>query len=276
MDEQFKIFKLTAEGAGEIAAAPNTPHIHDYEELLVGIEGVLEHFIDFQSTRFSAPFVCFITKGKLHRVKPILLNGKCNIWVMRFSSDFVPGITFRLYAYYHEHANLELENDDCFNRIVSLCEMINAEMQSPSPGLAVVRDLLKAIFTMLEAEKEKLALADQSFPHTHNTTFLSFLRILEENFRRPEGVEFYAGKLFMSSRNLNLICQSILNKSVSEIIETRKLVEAKTLLIYSDKSISEIGFELGYNENAYFTSVFKKKIGETPTGFRLKMNKLIS
>ena len=102
------------------------------------------------------------------------------------------------------------------------------------------------------------------------------LQLLEENFRRQEGVDFYAEKLFMSSRNLNLICQNILQKSVSEIIETRKLTEAKNLLIHSDKSVSEIGYELGFNEKAYFSNVFKKKSGQTPTEFRDEMRKLIS
>ena len=73
-----------------------------------------------------------------------------------------------------------------------------------------------------------------------------------------------------------MICQHILQKSVTEIIETRKLIEAKNLLMNSDKSIAEIGYELGFNEKAYFTNVFKKKSGQTPTEFREEMNKLIS
>ena len=80
----------------------------------------------------------------------------------------------------------------------------------------------------------------------------------------------------MTARNLNLICQHILQKSVSEIIETRKLIEAKNLLMNTDKTISEIGYELGYNEKAYFTNVFKKKSGQTPTEFREEMSKIIS
>ncbi|HBL78673.1 MAG TPA: AraC family transcriptional regulator, partial [Aequorivita sp.] len=44
-----------------------------------------------------------------------------------------------------------------------------------------------------------------------------------------------------------------------EIIETRKLTEAKNLLISTDKTIAEIAYELGYNENSYFSNVFKKK-----------------
>lgn len=66
-----------------------------------------------------------------------------------------------------------------------------------------------------------------------------------------------------------------MEQSVSEIIEPRKLIEAKNLLITSDKTISEIGFELGYNEKAYFTNVFKKKSGVTPSEFRDEMRKLL-
>ena len=80
----------------------------------------------------------------------------------------------------------------------------------------------------------------------------------------------------MSSRNLNLICQKIMNQSVSEIIETRKLTEAKNLLASTNKSISEIGFELGYNEKSYFSNVFKKKSGQTPSEFRDEMQNLIA
>ena len=80
----------------------------------------------------------------------------------------------------------------------------------------------------------------------------------------------------MSSRNLNKICQNILQLSVLEIIETRKLIEAKNLLINTELTISEIGYEIGYNEKSYFTNVFKKKSGQTPTDFRAEMRKLIS
>jgi AraC-like DNA-binding protein len=80
----------------------------------------------------------------------------------------------------------------------------------------------------------------------------------------------------MTARNLNLITQASFGKTATEIIETRKLIEARRLLLNTEKSVSEIGFELGYNEKSYFTRVFKKKTGITPTGFREKSFALIS
>ncbi|UZJ63668.1 helix-turn-helix transcriptional regulator [Sphingobacterium sp. KU25419] len=78
----------------------------------------------------------------------------------------------------------------------------------------------------------------------------------------------------MSARGLNLICHQILQQSVSEIIETRKLIEAKNLLMNTDKTISEIGFELGYTDKAYFANVFKRKSSQTPSEFRAGMKAL--
>lgn len=274
MVDPFKIYQIGTKEAKEINNAVNDVHAHNFEELIIGVKGQLEHFIDFDTTVSDTPFVSFVTKGKVHRVQPIPQNGECEIWVIRFQSDFIPETTFHLYALYHDNANISLKQDFCFNRLSSLCEMMDDEMRQPTPDYLVIRNLLTALFSMIESEKRKQQ--PENTLKTQSTTFKNFLKILEENFRRPEGVEFYAEKLFMSSRNLNLICQSILQQSVSEIIETRKHIEAKNLLASTDKSISEIGFELGYNEKSYFSNVFKKKSGQTPTVFREEIKKLIS
>ncbi|MFN8278747.1 MAG: AraC family transcriptional regulator [Saprospiraceae bacterium] len=275
MTETFKIFQVDVTEANNIEASVNDPHSHDYEELIIGIDGVLEHFIDFKSTIFEAPFVSFVTKGKVHRVQPKLSNGQCSMWVIRFKSEFIPETTFQLYALYHDNANLTMKSGACFDRLVSLCKMMYNEMQQSPSDYAVIRHLLSALFTMIESERRKQQPEGNANLKTQSITFKNFLKILEENFRRPDGVEFYAEKLFMSSRNLNLICQNILQQSVSEIIETRKLIEAKNLLASTDKSVSEIGFELGYREKTYFSSVFKKKSGQTPTEFRTEMKNLM-
>lgn len=276
MTPLFKIFQVDAAEAEKISAAPDEPHHHDFEELIIGVRGRLRHFIDFKTTVFEAPFATFVTKGKIHRIIPEPVQGECLMWALRFKSELIPETTFQLYSHYHDHANIPLQPDGCFNRLVTLCEMINSEMQSATPDLAVVRHLLSALFTMVESERRKTQPEQDTLHTTQNLTFKNFLKILEEHYHQPEGVEFYAEKLFMSVRNLNLIIQSILQQSVSEIIETRKLIEAKNLLVTTDKTISEIGFELGYKEKAHFSTVFKKKSGQTPTEFREEMRKLIS
>ena len=276
MNQLFKIFKVDEAEATKISSAPDEPHQHEYEELIIGIEGQLEHFIDFKTTTLDAPLVSFVTKGKVHRVIPKLKHGKCNMWVLRFKSEFIPETTFQLYANYHDHATLKIQPGDCFNRMVTLCEIIHGAMQQENPDLGVVKHLLSAVFIMVESERNKISPNRSSVDLSQNTTIHNFLKILEENYHRSVGVEFYAEKLFMSPRNLNLISKNILHQTVSEIIETRKLIEAKNQLTHTDKNISEIGFDLGYNEKAYFTNVFKKRTGQTPSEFREEMRNLLS
>jgi len=171
---------------------------------------------------------------------------------------------------------MKLQNGTCFDRLVNLCEIIDGEMKQKQADLSVVRHLLSALFIMIESERNKITPSLNGLEVTQNTTLQNFLRILEENYPRPLGVDYYAEKLFMSARNLNLISKNILQQTVSELIETRKLIEAKNQLIHSDKNISEIGYDLGFNEKAYFTNVFKKRTGQTPSNFRKEMRKLLS
>lgn len=271
MNKLFHIFKVGAEEAKKISELPDNPHNHDFEELLIGIEGQLEHFIDFNTTTIQAPFVSFVTKGKVHRLIPKPLNGKCEIWGIRFKSELIPETTFQLYSLYHNQANIPLEKDGCFKRLVKICEMLYDETMQEAVDFAIVRQLLGVLLTMIESERKKTLPPDETQLNTQHISFGSFLSILEENYKRPVGVEFYAEKLFMTSRNLNRICHNILEQSVSEIIETRKLIEAKNLLISTEKTIAEIAYELGYNENSYFSKVFKKKAGQSPGEFRDEM-----
>lgn len=276
MEELFRMFRVDAAEAERIAAKPDAPHQHDFEEVIIGVVGQLEHFIDFRTSTIAAPFVSFVSQGKVHRVLPQVKEGHCDMWVLRFRSEFIPETTFQLYAFFHANADIPLPNEFCFTRLLTVCELIAGEMEQREPDLAVVRQLLGALFTLIRSEHRRQNPEEATPSSTQNETFRNFLRILEQNFRQPHDVEFYASQLFMSARNLNLITQNILQQSVSRIIETRKLIEAKNLLIATDKPVSEIGFELGYEEKAYFTRVFKKNTGQTPTEFRAEMRRLVA
>lgn len=274
MNEPFKIFRVNRDIIKELAKAPNQAHSHNYEEIMVVIKGTIEHVIDFESILLEGPFVSFITKGKVHRVKPVDDGKHSDGFVIRFQSEFVSETIFQLYHFYHDNANVFFSSSREFERFVTLCEILNDEAQQDIVDYSIIRSLLSTLLTILEAEKRK-SFANYGL-NNQDSPFIKFLQFLEENFRRPVGVPFYAEKLFMSSRNLNLICQKILQKSVSEIIQTRRLMEAKNLLATTNKSIYEIGFEIGYQEKAYFSNTFKKKTGQTPSKFRKEIKALLS
>ena len=64
------------------------------------------------------------------------------------------------------------------------------------------------------------------------------------------------------------ICKDIYDRTVSEIIQERVILEAKRLLAHSGMSVSEIAYKLGFNDNSYFGRYFKKAVGIPPERFR--------
>lgn len=142
MEAMVRAFKVGPEEVERISAAPNEPHQHDYEELFIGAAGELEHFIDFRSETIEAPFVGFVTKGKIHRVRPRVKDGRCALTVIRFRSEFIPETIFQLYSLFHDQAQMRLGEGRCFERLTSIADMIVEELAQPTPDLAVVRQLL--------------------------------------------------------------------------------------------------------------------------------------
>jgi AraC family transcriptional regulator, transcriptional activator of pobA len=273
MKELFTILKITPELLKTVPQKPQEPHRHDHEELLIISHGNPIHSIDFQKTMIEPPVIIYVAQGKVHNFIP---DPETRGWLIRYKSELMPDSKFNFYSNFLDQVRFSLDEGYCINTLDFLCDIMFRETQGEDMNNDVVRHLLGALLARLEADTRKSYLEVQSASHPHVVTFNNFLRILEYNFHRPLGAEFYASKLNMSSRNLNLISRSVFGKSITEIIETRKLAEARSLLLNSGKSISEIGYELGYNEKSYFTRVFRKKTGVTPTAFRERMQTPVS
>lgn len=268
MDKLFRIFEITEEVAEDIASRTIGAHFHDSEELVIVTHGSMEHFIDFKMEVVHAPVACYISMGKMHRLVP---HKDMRGWVINYKNEFIPDSKLNFYSNFFTSTNIPLTSGPCISRFISLCGIINAEYRQDFIDHTTIRHLVSGLVAMIDAERKRSSPVDNDAKASQVTTFNNFLRILEENYLRNEGVSFYADKMNMSERNLNIVCQNNFRKSVSEIIETRKLIEAKRMLLHSDKTVSEIGYELGYNEKSYFTRVFHSKMDITPSRFREMM-----
>ncbi len=273
MDKPFQIIKITKEFVDEIRTKREEAHFHNFEELIIVTEGSLEHYIDFQVEIITAPSVSYVSMGKMHRV---VENDDLRGWLINYQNEFIPESKLNFYSNFFTSTSIPIFPHSCAQKFTALCEIIYSEYNEEIPDASTIRHLTTALISMIEAERKKNIQIENSVKLSQITTFNNFLKILEQNFRRDEGVSFYADKMNMSERNLNIICKNNFQKSVSEIIETRKLIEAKKLLIHSEKTISEIGFDLGYNEKSYFTRVFRNKLSVTPTQFREMTRSIIS
>ena len=113
--------------------------------------------------------------------------------------------------------------------------------------------------------------------HTSNITDDSAVKIfiekaisiVESNFGNEQfKVEAFAGELNMSQSQLNRKLQALTDQTAVQFIIAVRLQHAAELLNNKNKSIAEISYEVGYNDQAYFTRAFKKQFGVSPSEFR--------
>jgi len=273
MNGPFVIQRISREIIEKILMNPSEPHRHDHEELIILTHGRPVHVVDFTSETLQSPVIVYVAQGKVHSFQP---DAETRGWVIRYTGDYIPQGNFNFYSTFLDEINFPLEEGFCSSTLHDLCEIMLREYEQQPPDYLMIRHLLQALLSKLEAATKKQFLDERVSGNSQVITFNNFLQTLEYNFKRPVGVDFYADKLNMSSRNLNLISQSVFGKSVTEIIETRRLIEARRMLLNTNLTVAEIGFDLGYSEKSYFSRVFKKKTGTTPTEFRDKLHLVVS
>lgn len=85
--------------------------------------------------------------------------------------------------------------------------------------------------------------------------------------------KFYADHLSVTPNYLNTLCKKVTGKTVGKIIRNRIILEAKRLLVNSEYTISQIAYDLYFEDNSYFTKFFKANTGLSPIEFRKSLNK---
>lgn len=98
--------------------------------------------------------------------------------------------------------------------------------------------------------------------------FQSFINKLGQHYLRERSVTFYAELLDVTPKYLTTLIKRVSGRSVSEWIDYYVVVEAKTLLKFSDKSIMEIAEQLNFANQSFFGSYFRRVTGMSPTQYR--------
>ncbi|MEM9340492.1 MAG: helix-turn-helix domain-containing protein [Bacteroidota bacterium] len=92
--------------------------------------------------------------------------------------------------------------------------------------------------------------------------------LVDTHFKTKKQVSDYADLLYKSPKTLSNLFTKYNDKSPLQIIHERIVLEAKRLLMYTDKTSKEIAFDLGFEETATFHKLFKKVTHQTPQTFK--------
>ncbi len=99
-------------------------------------------------------------------------------------------------------------------------------------------------------------------------TIRQYNLLVEKHFREKHQVKDYADLLFKAPKTLANLFHKYGNKTPLNVIQERILLEAKRLLLHSNKTTEEITSYLGYKDSGYFSKFFKKHEGLSPSIFR--------
>lgn len=247
------------------------PHRHDFYVTVIFTKGTGIHEIDFQKYDVSEGSLFFLSPGQVHS------------WVL--SPDTDGYIFFFSQPYYEMHyVNQKLKNFPFFNspsfprklqlqseelgNMVRLFEAIQNEHQSQNVmKQGFILSLISQIYIHSVREFSKDDEKTSATSVSYFKHYQDFENLLEESFTSQKSISYYASQLNISAKHLNRITQTVMQKTASEIITERVILEAKRMLMYLDEGLVEIAFRLGYEEYSYFARMFRKNSGITPSQF---------
>jgi AraC-like DNA-binding protein len=91
---------------------------------------------------------------------------------------------------------------------------------------------------------------------------------IEEHFKQKHSASEYADMLNISAKALGKLTKSYFNKTLTDLIAERIVIEAKRELYLTNKPVKEIAFELGYDDEYYFSRFFKTNASVSPQLYR--------
>jgi len=192
---------------------------------------------------FNREFYCIHTNDS-----EVSCNG-----LLFFGSDFVPTLTIP---------------DNEKESFRTLFTVLHEEFENSGTGQ---EEMLRILLKRFVIKCTRLA-NRQIVQNGDNQAEIDLIRkfnvLVEEHFKTKKAVHDYAELMYKSPKTIANIFGKNSDKTPLEVIHNRVIIEAKRLLLYTDKTSKEVGIELGYNDPAQFSKLFKKRTGMTTTEFK--------
>lgn len=164
--------------------------------------------------------------------------------------------------------------------IGKLMRQILNEWQGDQPGhhLAIKSLLMQIIVTAYRAPQEDIVAPVelvaksinpvQSPADAHYKAIRNVLNLMAEHYVVPWTLAEFAQHVDLSPNYFNTLFRKIIGQPPMRFLESLRLRHAKTMLGGTRMQISEIAQEIGYQDSAYFSRVFTRHTGQSPSAYR--------
>lgn len=244
------------------------PYKHDFYLILLFTKGHGVHYVDFNKYLIKPGTVFMMGPGQVHS------------WEL---SDDIDGyVFFHSKAFYDEgYTNEKITNYPFFTSIqnqplvvikkstlISIEDLFKKILEEYKQDKLLRFNKLHALVNILYVELTRIY---NTGTNVENKKYLNTVRkfesLVDNNFKEMKFPVEYASLMNITERHLNRITKTCLNKTPTDLISDRMILEAKRMLTHSNHSIAEVAGELGYFDSSYFSKLFKKKTKLTPKQF---------
>ncbi len=198
---------------------------------------------DVRLVRFNRPFFCVIDHDSEISCKGILFFGATELPVFSIPPD-------------------ELEKFDILWRMFSI------EMQSRDAlQIEMLQMMLKRLL-ILSTRLYKTQKLENRVDSLQNNLFREFNFLVETHFREKHTVAEYADLLHRSPKTISNLFTKIGDRTPLQIIQERRILEARRMLRYTDLPVSEVAYALNFEDVQSFSRFFKNHENVAPSDFR--------
>ncbi len=247
------------------------PHRHNYYHLLWLTEAHGMHMLDFEKFELRPNTVFFVSPGQIHswtssiRPKGYVINFSTDFFVQMFPrSDDIAQFPF--FHITRDTPALYLDQPQHDGLLPLLLEIEKEVIHRESGRFDIVRSYLLILLTRLR-RLYPVHTPDDVSPQNYSLT-KRFKLLMEEYFLEFGPVRDYADKLHITERQLNDAIKRTMGCTAGQLVQERIVLEAKRLLSNTNLGISEIAFQLNFDDLAYFCRFFKKHTQLTPGEFK--------
>jgi AraC family transcriptional activator of pobA len=175
--------------------------------------------------------------------------------------------TYRLLYFYQLQHTLKMAvTSQEMSNLCNILTEIKAELVSVRPDSAHI--IRSQLYYLLQTLNRQYSIQNNlDLDHVGNHAAYQFKRLLEIHIRQKQRINDYTEILGISRISLNKAVKAAFNVTATQLIKRRLLFEIQSQLIYSDKTTSEIAFELGFSEPNHLMRFFKTLTSETISEF---------
>jgi AraC family transcriptional activator of pobA len=249
----------------------NEPHRHDYFEFLWIDKGSGTYFLDLLKSDIAEGCVCFARPGQVHQ---LIETEPVEGFMITFSEAFLGDGETEFDLFYHAR-HFQVFDGLASSRIsreltVALKEIIEKMRKEQAGELAFKQEVLRRYLKIFLLYLARLIEQNEqpTLPVRQTALVERFITLVNQHYLQKKMVADYAGELAVTPNYLNDMVKQVTGYTAGHHIRQRIIMEIKRQAIYTQASMKEIAYSLGFFDPAHFSKYFKNITGENFTDFK--------